>query len=62
LEQLLKAPNEEIWRNHTSVQEAYDSETGHGTNVGVQQRWLALIAIGIDNERWPQPGNRQTVR
>lgn len=43
---------ERVWRQLTSAQAAYDAATRHGLEPAAQGRWLALIAAGLQGERW----------
>lgn len=54
LARLVKEPYEKIWREHLRVQDAYDSQTGHGTDAAAQRAWLELIADGIAGKRWQE--------
>lgn len=38
---------EQIWRDHTTVQDTYDAQTHHGLDAPAQARWLARIAAAL---------------
>jgi hypothetical protein len=54
VEQLIGEPYERVWRKHLAKQDAYDRETGHGTNADSQRRWLELIAAALEGQRWDE--------
>jgi hypothetical protein len=53
---------EQIWRNHTRVQETYDSETRHGIWTEAQKSWLEKIAAGLRGRRWDELGFERLSR
>ena len=45
---------EQVWREHTRMQDTYDADTNHGMNAAAQREWLDRIAARLRGEQRPR--------